>query len=204
MDELLLEVPKEYHKVFGAIYQLADEFCVEHLNEGYRELAGDMLVSICQEESPAIRGAAKSWASGIIHALGMVNFLSDPSFEPYMSSSEIAKSFGVSQGTMTGKSKIIRDGLDIMPMDPNWCVPEMLANNPLVWMVEIGGIIMDMRRASRKIQELAYAEGLIPYVPEKAEELPPVTVDEVENIKFPGGQKAAPEIEEDDDQPMLF
>lgn len=206
MDRLLEEVPKEYHKAFGAIYKLVDEFCVEHLNEGYRELAGDMTVSVCQEGSPVIRGAAKSWASGIVHALGMVNFLSDSSFEPYMSSSDLAKGFGVSQGTMTAKSKIIRDGLDIIPMDPNWCLPEMLGNNPLVWMVEVDGIVMDLRNAPRKIQELAYAEGLIPYIPEKADELPCETEDEVENIKFPGGKIETPEMddEEDDDQLMLF
>ena len=204
MDHFLKEVPKEYHKAFKGICQLADEFCVEHLNEGYRELARDMAITVCQKNSPVIRGAAKSWASGIIHALGMVNFLSDQSFEPYMSSSDLATGFGVSQGTMTAKSKIIRDWLDIMPMDPNWCLPEMLDNNPLVWMVEVDGIVMDIRNMPRNFQELAYAEGLIPYVPEKVEELPPETEDEVANIKFPGGQNAAPEIEEDDDQPMLF
>ncbi len=148
MDELLEHVPEGYHKAFRGIYKLADEFCVEHLGEGYRELAREMAVSVCQEGSPAIRGAAKSWASGIIHALGMVNFLPDPSFEPCMSSSEIAEGFGVSQGTMTGKSKIIRDGLDIGPMDPEWCLPEMLGSNPMVWMLEADGIIMDMRTAS--------------------------------------------------------
>ena len=204
MDELLEHIPEGYHKAFRAIYKLADEFCVEHLDEGYRELVREMAVSVCQDGSPAIRGAAKSWASGIIHALGMVNFLQDPSFEPYMSSSEIAEGFGVSQGTMTGKSKIIRDGLDIGPMDPEWCLPELVANNPMVWMLEVDGIIMDMRHAPRELQEAAYAEGLIPYVPKEDE----VSVleredEEVQNIKFPGGQKVKPEPEDDEDDSQL-
>jgi len=190
MKRLLEHIPKEFHDVFTAIVKLTDDFCEEHLDEYYEQLANDMAVKICQKGSPIDikQGRPKSWASGIIHALGWVNFLQDPSIEPYMSSAELAKGFGVSQGTMTTKSKIIRDVLNIVPMDPNWCLPDMLDKNPLVWMVEVNGFVVDIRMAPREVQEVAYAKGLIPYIPDDEKEAVYKTGDEAKIIKFPGKQ----------------
>ncbi|MFT5327634.1 MAG: hypothetical protein ACI8P0_005526, partial [Planctomycetaceae bacterium] len=38
-------------------------------------------------------------------------------------------------------------------------------SNPLIWMVEVDGFIMDLRSAPRELQEAAFEEGLIPYIP---------------------------------------
>lgn len=195
MERLLEHIPKKLHDVFTAIMKLTDNFCEEHLDEYYQQLANDMAVKICQKSSLVNikQGRPKSWASGIIHALGWVNFLQDSSIEPYMSSAELAKGFGVSQGTMTTKSKIIRDVLNIIPMDPNWCLPDMLEDNPLVWMIEVNGLVMDMRAAPRGFQEAAYAKGLIPFVPDNKKESVPESAADVKILKFPGTQnKNAP------------
>jgi hypothetical protein len=37
--------------------------------------------------------------------------------------------------------------------------------NPMVWMVEVDGFIRDARSLPLQIQEIAYAKGLIPYIP---------------------------------------
>jgi hypothetical protein len=37
--------------------------------------------------------------------------------------------------------------------------------NPMVWMVEVDGFIHDARSLPLQIQEIAYAKGLIPYIP---------------------------------------
>ena len=34
-----------------------------------------------------------------------------------------------------------------------------------LWMVEVDGFIMDLRSAPRELQEAAFEEGLIPYIP---------------------------------------
>jgi len=41
--------------------------------------------------SPLDSGLARSWAGGIVYALGRVNFLSDASREPHMTMSELCK-----------------------------------------------------------------------------------------------------------------
>ena len=38
-------------------------------------------------------------------------------------------------------------------------------DNPLVWMLEVNGFVMDIRTAPREAQVAAYENGLIPYIP---------------------------------------
>jgi hypothetical protein len=196
------------------ILDLLEPFCEKYLNEEYWDLCHDMTVEIYEIGAPLDKGKPQSWASGVVHALGMVNFLQDPSFEPYMESSQIAKAFGVSQSTMQSKSKLIRDNLDLMPMDPDWCLESMLADNPLVWMFETKeGFIGDFRDAPREIQEQAYREGLIPFIPldyQEPEELESESKNNIKIIEFPSGKKnktdSEPEsvVDETDSGPTLF
>lgn len=207
MERLLEYVPEEFHKTFTAIIEMTDSFCENHLNEDYQQLARDMAIKVCQKGSPVAKGRPLSWASGIIHALGWVNFLQDPNTEPYMSSAELAESLGVSQGTMAAKSKIIRDGLDIIQMDPDWCLPEILERNPLGWMLEVNGLVMDIRTAPREVQEIAYEKGLIPYIPADKEDPEKQAEGEAEIIKFPIKEEQTepkPSKEKTDDELTLF
>ena len=50
-------------------------------------------------------------------------------------------------------------------MDPDWSLPSMVEKNPLIWMLEVNGLIIDVRHAPREIQEEAFRKGLIPYIP---------------------------------------
>lgn len=49
--------------------------------------------------------------------------------------------------------------------DPRWTLPSRLAENPLVWMLSVNGVIVDVRTMPRELQEQAYDLGLIPFVP---------------------------------------
>jgi hypothetical protein len=120
-----------------------------------------MAVAVCQKGSPVLKGKAEGWAAGTVYALGRVNFLDDPSQTPHMKSAEIADGFGVSIGTMQAKAKVIREGLDLVPFHPDWCLPSKMDDNPLVWMLEVNGFLMDIRMAPREAQVAAYEKGLI-------------------------------------------
>jgi len=190
------------------VIELIDDFCKKFLNDEYRELCEDLAWAVCDEGLPLDSGRPASWASGIVHALGWVNFLHDPSQTPHMSSPQIAEGFGVSQQTMLTKSKIIRDELDLIQMDPDWCTSAMLENNPLVWMVSINGFITDARYLPREMQEEAYRLGLIPYIPAD-EQKPPMESDtEPKVIKFSPRQNATSRPKSSkkpkDDGPGLF
>ncbi len=95
----------------------------------------------------------------------MVNFLFDPSQDPHISAGELYKAFGVSSSTGQAKSKQVRDTLKMSQFDPDWGLASNISRNPLVWLLEVDGFIMDIRSAPRELQAAALAKGLIPYIP---------------------------------------
>ena len=207
-QEILEPIVNESWKAADSIVELTNTFCMKHLDEDYRELCEDMIAELLDIEMPLDKGKPAGWASGIVHAVGFVNFLQDPSQSPHMTSSQIAEGFGVSQQTMQTRSKMIRDELDLIQFDPDWCLPALLRDNPLVWMLEIDGFIMDIRQAPREAQEEAYQLGLIPFIP--ADELEPERSSDsgTKIIQFPSGHnkhsKAQSEREHNDNGPTLF
>jgi len=161
-------VPKEMQGRFNEIIQLTDAFSQAHLNDEYAQICRELAATLCRKRpSPLIRGKANTWACGVIHALGMVNFLFDSSQTPHVSSSQIWEYFGLSSSTMQTRSKQIRDLLGISQLDTDWTLPSRVDRNPLIWMLQVNGLVMDMRYAPREIQEEAFLKGLIPYIPNK-------------------------------------
>lgn len=192
------------------ILHLTDAFCDTHLNEDYRELCEDLIGELWDIRFPLDKGQLASWVGAIVHAVGWVNFLHDPQQSPHMTSAEIAEGLGLSQGTIVSKSKLIRDELDMIPLDPDWCTEAMLEHNPLVWMLKVNGFIMDIRQAPREAQEEAYRSGLIPYIPADREEsaAEPDCDTDANILAFPSNQNKKPDSKPPDkpeeDTPSLF
>jgi len=160
------KVPQQMQAKFEEITNLTDAFCSQYLNAEYAQMSRQLAAALCRKRpSPLVSGQAKSWACGIVHALGMVNFLYDPSQTPHIKASELYQAFGVAESTGQGKSKAIRDLMDMSQMDPNWCLPSLIERNPTAWLISVNGFIIDARQASRAIQEEAFRKGLIPYLP---------------------------------------
>jgi hypothetical protein len=142
----------------------------EHLNADYSVLLRDAATHLARKRpSPLLRGEPASWACGITHAVGSANFIFDRSQSPHMTAAEIAKAFGVSPATGAAKAAAVRKALRISPFELQWCLPSMLEKNPLAWMLEINGIVMDIRQAPLEFQQAAFARGLIPFVPAERE-----------------------------------
>jgi hypothetical protein len=159
-------VPKNMEALFAAVVGLTDAFCARHLNAEYAALCRKMAAALCRERpSPLGRGKLEAWAAGIVYALGGTNFLSDPSQEPHMTTSEICAGFGVGVSTGAAKAKQLRELFDLGPLDLEWQLPSRLEDNPIAWMITVNGFILDARSAPRPIQEEAFRLGLIPYIP---------------------------------------
>jgi hypothetical protein len=160
------QVPKDMQERYDDITQLTDAFSQAHLTHEYASLCRQVTATLCRKRpSPLSQGKTATWACGIIHAVGTVNFLFDSSQTPYVSASQIASYFGFSSSTMQAKSKQIRDLLDMYQFAPDWTLPSLVDQNPLIWMIQVNGIIMDARHAPREIQQQALRKGLIPYIP---------------------------------------
>lgn len=159
-------VPKHMQPTFDAITTLTGWVCQEHLDEEYAQLARQAAAALCRKRpSPLFNGRTNSWACGIIYALGFVNFLFDSSREPYISAGDLCQALGVSTSTGSARSRAVRQALKMSQFDANWCLPSRIPENSLIWMLEVDGIIVDIRWMSRQIQEIAYNKGMIPYIP---------------------------------------
>ena len=159
-------VPAALQERYDAIVALTDACCQAHLTEEYRDLCRRLTAKLCRKRpSPLVTGQAKTWACGIVYALGRVNFLFDPSQTPSLRADALCAHFGLSASTGSAKSKAILDLLKSGQMDPHWTLPSRLANNPMAWMIQVNGFLMDARQAPREIQEEAFRRGLIPFLP---------------------------------------
>lgn len=159
-------VPKAMQETYDAVTALTDGFCQTHLNEEYADMCRVMTAKLARKRpSPLAHGRAKNWAAGIVHAVGSVNFAFDKSQTPHISVPDISDYFKVGKSSPTSKSKEIRDLFNIGLMDPDWTLPSRMDSNPMAWHVMVDGFIMDARHLPRHLQEVAYAKGLIPYIP---------------------------------------
>jgi Domain of unknown function (DUF6398) len=159
-------IPKQMESIFKAIVTLTDEVCSKYLNDEYAQLARTATAALCRKRpSPLVNGSINAWACGIVYALGFVNFLFDKSQEIYLGAEDLCDAFGVSKSTGSAKSKMVRDALKMSQMDPNWCLPSKLDDNPLAWMLMVNGFMVDIRYMPLEVQEIAYRKGLIPYIP---------------------------------------
>ena len=82
-----------------------------------------------------------------------------------MTMAEVCTAFGVGQSTASAKAKVISDALHTNRMDPTWMLRSIVDRNPLVWIAEVNGLLVDVRDMPREVQVIAYEKGLIPYVP---------------------------------------
>ena len=159
-------VPSSVEPFYSAIVNLTDAVCNEHLNSEYAELARRLAATLARKRpSPIVRGKPEIWACAIIYALGTVNFLFDKSQTPHMRKDELCAVFGVSQSSGANKAKFIRDTLKMYHLDPNWCLPSRIDDNPMVWLLQVNGMMVDIRYMPREVQVIAYEKGLIPYIP---------------------------------------
>jgi hypothetical protein len=167
-----LSIPSAAEPSYRAVTALTDAFCRDRLNDEYRDLARAMTAALCRKRpSPLKSGQPRTWACGVIYLLGQINFLSDMASQPYMPMAEVCAGFGVGQSTANAKARVISDALRARRMDPQWTLRSLIDRNPLMWMAEINGFLVDLRIMPRDLQVIAYDKGMIPYVPADQAEL---------------------------------
>jgi hypothetical protein len=160
------KVPAAVKPVFDDIVSITEQFCQQHLDAEYAALCVKLAAKLARKRpSPLVRGDRGIWAAGIVYAIGRVNFLADPSQQPHLRTDELADLLGVKQTTMTNKGRLIADTLRIGLMDPEFSRRKMIDKNPMAWLLQVDGLLVDARRLPPELQMEAWRRGLIPYVP---------------------------------------
>jgi hypothetical protein len=165
MEEYLRRLPQQEHDLFRSVVTQTDRFCDQHLDAEYKDLSRRMAAELCEAGVLSHKTKPASWAAGVVYSVGWVNFLTDPTEPPHVPAEDIAGRFGVSQAAMHAKARVIRKELGLIRLDPDWATPSMTAQNPLVWLVEVDGLVVDIRGAPVELQIEAYERGLIPHLP---------------------------------------
>lgn len=151
---------------FESLADATDAFCAAHLNDEYRQQIRYLLAALCRKRpSPLERGKVATWAAAVVHAIGTANFLFDRTQTPHCTAPEIHAFFGVSASNAQARSKQVRDLMDVHCFSTEWTLPSRMDSNPMVWMVEVDGFILDARSLPLRVQEIAFEKGLIPYIP---------------------------------------
>jgi hypothetical protein len=159
-------VPTAMQPAYAAIVALIDPFCQQYLTDEYAALCHELAAALARKRpSPLSRGKPAIWGCGIAYALGTINFLFDKTQTPHMRADELCAAFGVSQSSGANKARVIRDMFGMSHFEPRWCLPSLMDQNPLAWMLEVNGLLVDVRHMPREVQEMAYEQGLIPYIP---------------------------------------
>ena len=159
-------IPTSLQEKAQSLMEQIDPFCTQVLNDEYKLLMHSAVAALARKRpSPLLSGREPSWCAGIVHAVGMVNFLFDSSQSPHCKASEIYSFFGVSTQTGQSHSKKVRDLLKMAPFQAKWTLPSKVDTSSLCWMVEVDGLIVDARNLPMDIQVEACAKGMIPYVP---------------------------------------
>ena len=164
LDEL--KIPKGLRPVVDEIVGITDSVCLSVLDEEYADLARRAVAKLARKRpSPLHAGRRATWAAGVVHALGQVNFLSDPVSEPCVTADQLSAVFGVAKSTMSSKARQVRDLLRISHFSPEFQRADVAAQNPLAWIIEVNGLAVDARHVPPGIQAEAFQRGLIPYIP---------------------------------------
>ena len=114
------------------LLRLTAAFCQAHLDPEYEELCAKLVREACRLGSSRFAsGKVATRAAGIVHAICTINFAFDKSQKPHIRSPQIAEFFKVGPGTVSQKSRILRDALRIRHWDPQFSTAYMLQRNPL-------------------------------------------------------------------------
>jgi len=161
-------IPALSQPAFDAIIGLTDRFCQAHLTHEYQMLCRKLTGVLARKRpSPLTRGKPEVWAGAIVRVMGWVNFLDDSNQKPHMKLTAIDKALGVSESTGQAKAKAIRTMLKIRPLDSAWSLRSRIKDNPMAWMVQINGFILDARCLKREIQEELHRKDVIPFIPQR-------------------------------------
>ena len=65
------KVPEQMRAIYDEIVALTDAACGKHLSQEYADLSRKMAATLSRKRpSPLTSGRAKTWAAGIVYALG--------------------------------------------------------------------------------------------------------------------------------------
>lgn len=166
MARTIPAIPPHLRERYAAVVAITDAVCASQLNDEYAALCRRMChVLALRAESLLAAGEPRTVGAGIVHAVGWVNFLTDPRQSPHLTTRQLSSACGVGASSMASSFRVIRDELHLHRLHPDWTLPSKVFANPFVSILVVDGIPIDIRSAPRALQEEALRAGVIPFIP---------------------------------------
>ena len=166
-----MNVPHAVRPFAERVVVATDAICLEHLDVEYAGLCRRVVGKLGRKRpSPLTRGDLDTWAAGVVYAVGQLNFVFDPAQTPHATADQLSGWLGVKKTTMANKARLIRDTLSLSHLDEEFMRRDLVDANPLTWLLEVDGMLVDLRQAPVQLQVQAFQLGLIPYVPGTADD----------------------------------
>lgn len=167
VEGVIMKIPNQMQPIYDSIAGMIEEYCDKFLSEEYKTLCLRLLEKLCRKRpSPLLRGKHNTWAAGIVYAIAANNFIFDKSMPVHRTADELSRPFGIAPSTASNKAAEIRKLVKMTTWDIEWMLPELIEDNPAVWMLSVDGFIVDARDLPLELQQEAAKRGLIPFVPE--------------------------------------
>jgi hypothetical protein len=165
-----VNVPRAVRPYAEQVIAVTDTVCQEHLDAEYADLSRALVGKLARKRpSPLGRGDPRIWAAGVVYAVGQLNFIFDPAQTPNATADQLGEWLGVKKTTMANKARLIRDTVKLNHFDTEFMRRDLVNDNPLVWLLEVDGLLIDIRHAPVALQVQAFELGLIPFVPATAD-----------------------------------
>ncbi len=131
-------VPRAMAERFAALAGASDAVCLAHLDAEYATLAREALAAMCRKRpSPVVSGKPAIWAAAVVYEVGRVNFLTDPSQSPHMTTRRLCELFGISEASLHAKAKLVRTMLGTHRFEPRWTRADMIERHPYARIAEM-------------------------------------------------------------------
>lgn len=136
------------------LVELIREFSDRHLDEEYKGLCTDIAIKLSRKrEPPILHGRIGIWAGGIIHAIGSINFLFDPGFEPHVSAEDLAAYFGASNSAVYQRSSQIREMFKIDQFNEKYTTSYVKSLFPSFFYQDMATLEQRVRKAQESLEQ---------------------------------------------------
>ena len=140
---------------YEAITNLTALFSQQHLNDDYQLLARYATAALCRKKSSLLlTWKFNIWACLILYSLGKIHFLFDKNNKPYFRVSDLAEEFNLSRSAIINKAEEVQAILKMHSFTHRWCLPYMLKDNYLAWMIAFNGIAVDQESYLKSTKRL--------------------------------------------------
>ncbi len=168
-----MNVPHAVRPYADQVVAVTNAVCREHLDIEYADLCLRVVGKLARKRPPPqLRGDVGIWAAGVVYAVGQLNFIFDPTQTPNATADQLSGWLGVKKTTMANKARSIRDTLKLSHSDSEFMRRDLVDDSPLTWLLEVDGMLVDIRHAPARLQAMAFERGLIPYLPGAADDTP--------------------------------